>query len=109
MTIGVTRRTFLERAVAYAAFSCCPLPGILHPRSAQAAQKLNTDMAPAALIADLQKFIPGLMEQLHVPGLSISVIRDSKILWAQGFGVTSVETTQPVTIDTPFEAASLSI
>lgn len=47
------------------------------------------------------------MEALHVPGVSIAVIRDGKIHWARGFGVTRIGGS-PVTPDTLFQAASIS-
>ena len=47
------------------------------------------------------------MKALNVPGVSVAVIRDGKIDWAQGFGVTKVGG-GPVTPDTLFQAASIS-
>jgi len=47
------------------------------------------------------------MKALNVPGVSIAVIRDGKIDWAQGFGVAKVGG-PPVTPDTLFQAASIS-
>jgi CubicO group peptidase (beta-lactamase class C family) len=61
-----------------------------------------------AAIAALQKRIPELLKESSVPGLSLALIRDGKTYWAQGFGVRSAKTEQPVTEDTVFEAASLS-
>ncbi|HEY5883421.1 MAG TPA: serine hydrolase domain-containing protein [Pyrinomonadaceae bacterium] len=58
--------------------------------------------------ADLQEFIPRMMQHVGVPGLSIAVIRDGSLIWKQGFGVRNNETREPVTIETPFEAASFS-
>ena len=49
-----------------------------------------------------------LMDRLHVPGLSVGVIRDFKIDWAKGWGVADVETAAPVNTDTLFQAASMS-
>ncbi|MDQ3749664.1 MAG: beta-lactamase family protein [Acidobacteriota bacterium] len=60
------------------------------------------------LIAQLEKSIPQLMRDGEVPGLSIAVIRDAKIVWQQSFGVANSATNQPVSDDTIFEAASLS-
>jgi CubicO group peptidase (beta-lactamase class C family) len=57
---------------------------------------------------DLSEFIPRMMQHVGVPGLSIAVIREGKMIWRQGFGVTNIETREPVTIETPFEAASFS-
>jgi len=61
-----------------------------------------------AVTADLQAFIPQLMNEARVPGLQIALIRDGKIAWHQGFGVRNAETGGPVTDETIFEAASLT-
>jgi len=47
------------------------------------------------------------MQRLHVPGVSIAVIRDGKIAWARGYGVAAKDGA-PVTPDTLFQAASIS-
>jgi len=60
------------------------------------------------VIAQLEKDIPELMRQADVPGLSIAVLRDSKLFWSRNFGVRNAKTGEPVTDDTIFEAASLS-
>lgn len=52
-----------------------------------------------------------LAEQLknyHTPGLSIAVINDGKIEWARGFGIGNEATNDSVTINTLFEAGSVS-
>lgn len=60
------------------------------------------------LITQLEKSIPQLMKDGEVPGLSIAIIKDAKVLWQQNFGVANSATKQPVTENTVFEAASLS-
>jgi CubicO group peptidase (beta-lactamase class C family) len=47
------------------------------------------------------------MAALHVPGVSIAVIHNGKLEWAQGFGVMSPGG-PPVTADTLFQAGSIS-
>ena len=47
------------------------------------------------------------MQELHVPGVSIAVIRHGSIEWARGFGVKEIGGA-PVTPDTLFQAASIS-
>ncbi|MCK8493596.1 beta-lactamase family protein [Spirosoma sp. RP8] len=49
-----------------------------------------------------------LMDSAHVPGLSIAIIRDNKLAYSHGYGLTKVDSTQHVTSSTVFEAASLS-
>jgi CubicO group peptidase (beta-lactamase class C family) len=56
----------------------------------------------------LSERIPDWMEQATVPGLSLAVIEDARVVWARGFGVASVVSRQPVDPDAVFEAASLS-
>src|SRR5215207_5190586 len=49
-----------------------------------------------------------LMQRFRVPGVSIAVIRDSRIHWAKGYGVADAETGQSVDTGTVFQAASIS-
>jgi CubicO group peptidase (beta-lactamase class C family) len=49
-----------------------------------------------------------LMEKFHVPGVSVTVVRESRILWSKGYGVADVETGRAVEPGTLFQAASIS-
>ena len=40
-----------------------------------------------SVIADLKSYIPNRMNESDVPGLSIALIRNNKIVWIDGFGV----------------------
>src|SRR4051812_32459308 len=44
----------------------------------------------------------GLMKLFKVPGVSVAVFDDYKILWAKGYGVTEAGTHTPVTTHTLF-------
>lgn len=63
---------------------------------------------PQETIAALQTEIPEMMQQVDVPGLSIAIIQNGKIVWMQGFGITDYDSQSPVTENTIFEAGSLS-
>ena len=52
--------------------------------------------------------LPELMQRLHVPGLSIAVIRDFKIHWVKAYGIGDVESGRSVETNTLFQAASIS-
>jgi CubicO group peptidase (beta-lactamase class C family) len=52
--------------------------------------------------------LQALMQRFHVPGLSITVIKDFKIHWAKAYGVADVETGKLVDTGTVFQAASIS-
>ena len=56
----------------------------------------------------LQQHVPELMREHHVPGVSIAILQEGQVRWAQGFGVRDVRGQQPVTTDTVFEACSMS-
>src|SRR5688572_18699818 len=74
----------------------------LHSLSAQPVLPTRT------AIARLKKDIPSLMLKADIPGISVALIREGKIAWTGSFGVMNVDTKQHVTVNTVFEAASLS-
>ena len=52
--------------------------------------------------------IPEMMKRFHVPGVSIAVVRDFQVKWTKTYGVADVVTNAPVTLETRFQAASIS-
>jgi CubicO group peptidase (beta-lactamase class C family) len=48
------------------------------------------------------------MQALGVPGVSIAVVIDDEIAWAKGYGLANVEQNRPVSVNTLFQAASIS-
>ncbi len=61
-----------------------------------------------AYLAWLQQQVPVLMKEHHVPGVSIAIIQEGRVRWAQGFGVRDARRGDPVTTETIFEACSMS-
>ena len=102
----LSRRNFI-RQNAVGAVSLYALTGSSVRAAAQNAPTLER-RSIASVVKDLQQFIPRMMQHVGVPGLSITVIRDAKIIWSEAFGVRNNETREPLTTDTPFEAASFS-
>lgn len=102
----ISRRRFIAKNTA-GAVALCALGGSSSVNAQQSSSKLDRGSVKK-LTTDLQQFIPRMMQHVGVPGLSIAVIRDAKMIWSQGFGVKNNETREPVTSDTPFEAASFS-
>ncbi len=63
----------------------------------------------AAVRADpLDRDIPKVLLEHHVPGAQIAVVRDGKLALMKGYGVASIEHAAKVTADTRFEIASTS-
>jgi CubicO group peptidase (beta-lactamase class C family) len=58
--------------------------------------------------APLRMDLLQLMKLYNVPGLSIAVIDDYKMVWAKGYGVIETGSSAPVTPKTLFQAGSIS-
>lgn len=89
--------------------------GLVAPAAAPgdvAARIQSVESAHASVTGDAKGGQPETlvetMRRLHVPGMSIAVIRDFKIDWVKGYGVADAATGTPVDADTRFQAASIS-
>src|SRR5688572_28169893 len=93
------RRTFLTTLV-----SAFPLAGCVSPQKTSRSSRAEI----VALITDLERELPKLMERFSVPGLSVAVVDDAKIVWRRGFGFKNAVTKEPVDDNTIFQAGSMS-
>ena len=57
---------------------------------------------------DLETFVQAYLDYYKIPGISLAIIKDFKVVYHHGFGVKNTATKQPVTDDTVFEAASMT-
>ncbi|MEN3331611.1 MAG: hypothetical protein V7641_976, partial [Blastocatellia bacterium] len=72
-------------------------------------QRVEQGLLPAVLIKGKPGWtIQERLKHYQVPGLSIAVINDFKVEWAKAYGVKDIETNEPVTPETRFQAASIS-
>jgi CubicO group peptidase (beta-lactamase class C family) len=72
-------------------------------------KKVEQGLLPAVLIKGEPGFsIAERMKLYRVPGLSVAVIKDFKIDWARAYGLKDLETSEPVTTETLFQAGSIS-
>lgn len=72
--------------------------------------RIEDDLLPAVLVKGETREPVKLvdrMKELHVPAVSIAVIKDGRIEWARAYGVTRIDG-PPATTDTLFQAASIS-
>ena len=53
-------------------------------------------------------YVVAQMRQLHIPGLSVAVVRAGRIVKARGYGLANVELNVPATEDTVFEIGSVT-
>jgi CubicO group peptidase (beta-lactamase class C family) len=72
-------------------------------------KRVERGLLPAVLIkGDPSWSIEARMKHWKVPGLSIAVVKDFKVEWARSYGIKDIETNEPVTTETLFQAGSIS-
>ncbi|MBM3785026.1 MAG: beta-lactamase family protein [Acidobacteria bacterium] len=57
---------------------------------------------------EVDRIVAEEMEKQKIPGVSIGVMRDGRIIKARGYGVANLETGTPATVDTVYAIGSLS-
>lgn len=85
--------------------------GARRPSSEARSERVLSSLVPAVAIegeAPRRASLAARMQRFHVPGVSVAVADEGRILWARGFGVTRAGTSDPVTPSTLFAAASIS-
>lgn len=83
----------LPRAGLILLFAAAPISA-LHPQTPQ--------------LDSLDAFVKEQMARRHIPGLSLAIIQQGRIVVAKGYGVTDETTRTPVTSSTLFLAGSIS-
>ena len=72
-------------------------------------KRVESGLLPAVLIkGDPAWSLAERMKFYKVPGLSVAVIENFKVAWARAYGVKDLETKEPVTTETLFQAGSIS-
>jgi CubicO group peptidase (beta-lactamase class C family) len=68
------------------------------------------DLAPefSAVIGKLENLTPPLMKELHVPGVSIALVKDDQVAWSKSFGWADSALQSAADSTTAFEACSMS-
>jgi CubicO group peptidase (beta-lactamase class C family) len=62
----------------------------------------------SAKLAAIEKAIDAKREELHVPGISLAIVKDDKVVYVKGLGMRNVERNLPVTPKTQFAIGSSS-
>ncbi|MEY8759013.1 serine hydrolase domain-containing protein [Chryseobacterium tongliaoense] len=89
---------------------------ISNPLSAQTDTQLKNEISkvesgllpPVRFVGGPSWNIESRMKYYNVPGVSIAVIKDSKVIWSKTYGLADVESKTPVTAKTLFQVASMS-
>lgn len=118
---SAARRALLVVFAAFLmVFSACQKASLAQTDS-DAGNELNESYAPEqeersatgqaaaqgpANLGDLDGIMEQTLQQYYVPGGSLSVARNGKLIYAKGFGVANLRTREPVTPNTLFNLAS---
>ncbi len=65
------------------------------------------EVLPYPVVVDKKSIVERMVEY-NVPGLCIAVINNYEIEWVKSYGVKNIHTKDPITVDTIFQAASIS-
>lgn len=80
----------------------------------QGGQKLTFELTrgakpdAAAALAGMDEFIHEALKKWDVPGMSVAVVADGKVVWAKGFGKRNLEQDLPMTADTLLPIGSIT-
>ena len=112
----VSHALFCVFAVAFAAPAVaadatpCPVP-VADAKPGQDAHVRAIEQGLGPMVISNHTRLQSIEDRMRyygVPGISVAVIHDGKLAWAQGWGVRDASTCAPVTTSTQFQAASIS-
>ncbi len=102
------RRKFLRQSIQATFAVGAGIPSLMAADEHQVASALLLGKDIKAIVAEIEKLIPGLIKESKVPGLSIALVNEGKRVWSRGFGVCDADSGKSVSADTVFETASVS-
>jgi CubicO group peptidase (beta-lactamase class C family) len=81
-----------------------------NPAETARIERVESRMPPMEIEAEapITMTLVEWMKTLNVPGLSVAVFDHQEIVWAKTYGVAQVGGTDPVTLDTLFQAGAIS-
>jgi CubicO group peptidase (beta-lactamase class C family) len=106
----VTLSAFLCLGASFMVAQASQTPAVLPTETQQRIEKVKACLSGPVVVKDDPHSCHTLAErmaELHVPGVSIAVVHNGVIEWAQGFGVQQIGG-KPVSADTLFQAGSIS-
>jgi len=106
----------MKRTLSAIALLVVTFGGMVSPASAQTKSNLKEDiskvesglMPTIRFKGDPLWTLESRMKHYNIPGVSIAVIKNSKIIWSKTYGYADLESKTPVESNTLFQAASMS-
>lgn len=81
---------------------------VLGPGSAWAQDSVAADSAYRGTVAAVTRFILHEMADKKIPGLSIALVDDQRVVWSRGFGLARAADSTPATAETIYRVASVT-
>jgi CubicO group peptidase (beta-lactamase class C family) len=78
------------------------------PFASMAADQKEDNAKPAQSISELQAQLEKILQEMHVPGMSIAIVRRDGPEWTAGLGHANLAANQPATDETLFRIGSVS-
>ena len=100
------RRVALAKSVAVCACVALTLSALCNRTMAQSTTAVRKDYTD--VVEKLRPFIQQQMAEKELPALSIALIDNQQIVWAEGFGMADFKTKTPATADTVYRVGSVS-
>jgi serine beta-lactamase-like protein LACTB len=72
-----------------------------------AAQETNSAQLPQAEIDEIGRMVTAFMAKHKIPGLSIAIVAEGGLAWANGYGLADVENSVPAKATTAYRSASI--
>lgn len=80
----------------------------LHSGSLQIKRNMRADAPLDEFKAHMDERIPALMKRYHIPGCSIALVKDSEVVWTEGYGYADVASGRELTVNTPMSLQSIT-
>ena len=68
----------------------------------------ETVYSQGKLEGNLNSYVPKVLKEFQVPGIAVGIVKDGKLIFAKGYGVKNIKTSDPVDANTLFQIASNS-
>ena len=72
------------------------------------AETVKRDAKTASSSDAFDAYIQSRMQRRHIPGVSVAIVRDGKVVRAKGYGLANVELSVPATENTVYQLASVT-
>jgi D-alanyl-D-alanine carboxypeptidase len=69
---------------------------------------VRADASYSSQLDAVDAYIQGSMSKHHIPGVSVAIVRDGKVIRAKGYGLANAELSVPATEETVYQLASVT-